>query len=302
MEILQTFKTASYHMKKNDHFIVIVSQNRLTIYSSENGAQINKIEMKNPLNTCFINDDLLLVKMISGDYKICNIKTGEIQTVLFKQGKVSEFIEPIFIEGGYFCDYQYRSPTQQLFIFNPTVKDSKRHYLNYSGGGNIKFLCIDKIKNCIVIGDQKDQTSTISFLPVTSFGDVDVINLDIFTWYTYYNQGEKSYLLVMNKSANLDRYDISQKTYVKDFIQLGQEVAFYKIAISSNNKFILFISIDSTHLYSLETGIKICGFYCKYNHFASFCDNDTALLMGTWKKGYYMNFEPSMRHTNIYLE
>ena len=290
----------SYFMSANPKYVLNISQHNINIYLRKTGELfrvLGKRNIQDPITACFIDQEQILIKTRYAKYYLYNIIKDDLCFLLCFPEMGAELTEPVLFPNGKFADYCYQYPDytvynkQQLFLAeccpSPTVINLNIDEKNDSGDIAEGFWG-EKDELWVIKGPYLYCYSSITgemlHRILLSNGFVcprlcyrDKKNL----WGIYLTKDETPYIQNLNGK---------EKILCQRSVNEVKGDGFLKIRLSLNRKYFLIVYLKKTSVYSLASGQKVFEFIDPYNHFADFCDDDTALLIGTWKTGRIVNF------------
>ena len=290
----------SHKISYNEKYFCCVKTSSCSIYDITTGDKVKNLTGIRYLSyTKFLSDDKLLVKNTIGNYHIYDLISGEMiwkfNTLNKRDPQDSCF--QVTPDEKYIIDFVYFFPHNKLFILEINSGKYELYDLGNSTTCRI-FYDPEQSKYYIAANSLKNQskfpyTTFFSFsypidkievkkMPiqdVKSFGNMDYLK-NRFTFNHYKRQTDCQIVIYDMKKNISEEFDLKKKGYCTG------------IKWSKNGKYIVLTQSEVIQIYDAQKKICIKEFDIEYGSFADFYDNDTKLLIGTWKKGYCINIEP----------
>jgi len=294
-DIIYTFKKSYDIAYNNDYFCCVGgSANIYDVISGE--LIVNFKDMKQPNFSDFTSDNRLIVKTAKGYYFIYDLMS---QTLINKLsppkgvlGSIAKFA--VTPDNKFIIDSAYIFPFSQLMIME--IETGKYTLYDLKGA-----------KTCTVLHNESKSIFYIVTGRNETVSDYATHYEDFYSFAYPYHEFDLQkmpiprYKNISNIDYNLEKFAING---YKDVISIcdvktGEEEQFccvkdgvlYHLKWSKNGKYIVLAESRKIHVYYVETKTRIKTYDVNCGCFAEFYDNDTKLLIGTWKKGYCIDID-----------
>lgn len=281
----------SYHISYNQDYFSCVGS-KVNLYRFHNGEFVTKFkDIQYPGESKFTSDQRLVVKTNTGRYHIYNLLSMELMKKIPAPKKVRGSITSFLItsDNKYIIDFSYVYPTYQLMILE--IETGKytlfslgyaRHAILFPTEVESKYyvvtLCAETIDAPDVsIRDFYELTYTSGQFKLQKLFSDDLGKISK----ADYRANKFAFSDYSNK---IRLFDV-QKNF-QDELEYSGNGLIYDLKLSKNGCRLALAESQNIFVYDLNSKECIRNYPVDYGCFVDFLDDDTKLLIGTWKKGY----------------
>lgn len=283
----------SYNISHNKDYFCC-SGKAVNLYGIRNGELKTTFkDIKHPGYSAFTSDNRLIVKSTTGEYGIYDIENNKLLKVIQPpkgiHGSITNFA--VTPDDKYIIDFAAIFPFIKLMFVEIETGEYMLYDLSGARGCRILnnkseskyYVATAKCREC---GNPKTYYMDLySFeypfqelvLNEISFNDMDFSEID-------YRNGK---LALVAYSNIINIYDMNSDS--KEQLKYERDGVLYSLRWSESGKYLALAESRAIHIIDVATGKLIHSFDVDYGCFASFYDNDTKLLIGTWNNGYCMD-------------
>ncbi len=289
-DIIYTFKT-SYHISYNQDYFCCAGSN-VDLYDSKDGKLVSTFkDIKHSCYSKFTSDQRLIVKTTTGRYYFYDLESMTLDKIIpppkNTRGTSNNF--QITSDNKYIIDFSYVFPTYSLMIIEIETGTYTFFDLGYARGGDV-FQTETESKYYVTAICTK--TIDAPEPSVHDFYELSYISgeFELQKLFTQkYNKVSKidyvsGKFAISNYSGNIRIFGIQK--HRQKHLEYTKEGVLYDLKLSKNGQFLALAESRSIHVYDISKKKCIKAYEVDYGCFVDFIDNDTKLLIGTWKKGY----------------
>ena len=299
-ELIYRFKT-SYNISYNHEYFCCSGRGVVNLYSVKNGQLKTTIRgIRHPVYTRFIDDKTLLVKNTLGEYHTIDIQTQETirkYKLTSRDAQDSKFA--LTPDNKYIVDFLYVFPREKLIILSANFEGHKLWDLEHATVGQV-FFDNDKslfyiATNCRPEPDQinrADAHYTAFYSLKYPFDGTPPQKMEIPRKVAVPEWNTPQYIdfnnkFVIKRGGGILLYDV-ETNETEEFISPSQNYGNYinRIKWSKNGMYIAAVGNKKVLIFDVTSRSCIKEYEVEYGCFVDFYDNDTKLLIGTWKNGY----------------
>lgn len=284
----------SYHISHNQDYFCCVGT-KVNLYNLQDGKLTSKFtDVKHSSCSRFTSNGKLIVKASTGVYYVYDLDTMTLIKKIPPPKKVLSSITGFQItsDNKYIIDFSYIFPTYQLMFIE--IKT-----------GEYTFFDLGYCRKAFVLSSE---TELKYYIVVNCSSTADATDVSIQEIYelSYTNSGFKLQKLFVNNDIRLSAVDYTLNKFV--FADYSNKIKFfdmknnswesleytmngvlYDLKFAKNGKLLALVESQNVYVYDVIKKICVKTFKVEYGCFADFFDNDTKLLIGTWKKGYCLS-------------
>lgn len=289
-DIVYTFDK-SYHISNNQEYFCCVGAS-VNLYSSKNGKLAYKFkDIKHPNYSRFTSNRNLVVKTTAGSYHIYDLDLMALTKIISPPknvlGSTTSF--QITSDNKYIIDFSYVFPTCELMIIEIETGAYTFFNLGYSRKGFVFPTETDSkyfvIANCAKTFEAPD-ISTQEFYELSYSSNefkLQKLFIDSYTKVSVADYRSNKFAIA-DYSNKIKLFDIKKNYH--DVLEFKKDGILYDLKFSKNGQFIALAESQNVYIYDITKKECIKAFNVEYGCFVDFFDDDTKVLIGTWKKGY----------------
>ena len=294
-KIVYTFKK-SFHISYNqDYFCCVGSE--VNLYNINNGELVATFkDIKHPSFSKFTSNQNLVVKSTTGSYHIYDLLSMELIKIIPPPKKVlgSTTDFQLTSDNKYIIDFSYVFPTNELMVIEIETGECTFFNLGYSRRGYIFSTEIDSKYYVVSVCAETIHAPDVSIrefyelIYTSDKFELKKIYLDSYSKLSTVDYCFNKFV-VADYSNKIKIFNIHKNFH--DEIEYSKAGVLYDLKISKNGQFLALVESRNIYVYDLNKKECIRNYEVEYGCFVDFFDNDTKLLIGTWKKWYCIALE-----------
>ena len=286
----------SYHISYNQEYFCCVGETA-NLYDLTSGKLVTTFKgMSHPHSSKFTSNQKLVIKTGEGVYYIYDLCSRTLDKMISPppdtQGSITNF--EVTPDGKYIIDFAYIHPIKKLMTIDIETGMYTFFDLSYSRKGFVFSTEMESKYYIVSNSAENNNSSDVAIQEIyeltyrSNMFNLQRIFLDSNSRISVADYSANKFAIA-DYSNKIKLFD-THKAYCDDF-EYDKNGVLYNLKISKNGQFIAIVESQNVYIYDVFKKTCIQTFNVEYGCFVDFFQNDTKLLIGTWKKGYCISLK-----------